>query len=164
MMPGPLYRLPDNAVSIKGNALPGSRVRAVFKPESNPLKLLYDYKDGEIIRIFSQEIKAMDGRSFTINDKENFTIIQTLDLEERAYLMDRELKSSYKKGSSRIYLVEETLAKENGAFFMTARCFGRGATCCRIEMEGSGYAPVEIKIKPGEKVLSLIHISEPTRH
>lgn len=152
MMPGPGYPLPKNCVSIAGKAVPGSSIRAVFKPEGSALKLLYNYESGRIIRLFSQDMKVLDGRCFVIGDREYFTITETLDENERVYMMDRELEKSYKKGTSKIYLTGQATADEKGDFYMAVRCFGRGKTRCRIGMNEGEQDPLEISIKPGDRV------------
>ena len=163
MMPGPSYRMPDNAVCIFGQAAPGSEVRAVFKPAGTPLKLLYDYKEGLLIRIFSSEMKSLDGRSFSMDEKEIFSVRQTIDEDERIYLMDRELKGSYKKGKARIYLAGKTRADEKGNFYLVSRCFGRGLTRCVIEVPEAELGPMEIEALPGEKICVANRLMEPLK-
>lgn len=152
MTPAPGYLLPPNCASIAGKAVSGSCIRAVFKPEGSALKLLYNYESGRIIRLFSQDMKVLDGRCFVIGDREYFTITETLDENERVYIMDRELENFYEKGTSKIYLTGQVTTDKKGDFYMAVRCFGRGKTHCLIGMSQGEQDPLEIIINPGDRV------------
>ena len=152
MMPGMSYRLPQNAVCLFGQALPGGCVRAFFKPEGNVIKLLYDYEKGKLIRIFSTEMKSLDGRSFCLDEKEFFTVLQTVDENERIYLMDRELSKPYKRGTASLCLAGRTAADKNGDFWLVSRCCGRGNIACTVDIPGSGLSPQTLTISPGAKI------------
>lgn len=132
MMPGPRYRLPQDTARITGEAKPYSFVCAIFKPESGMQKLLYDYDGGQLIRIFTSDTKSLDGRSFCIQNKEFFTIRNTINQEERVYLMDHELKNTYKRGKTKLYSVLWTQADEDGKFFLAIYGIGENGLECSV--------------------------------
>ena len=127
-------------------------MRALFKPEGNVIKLLYDYEKGKLIRIFSTEMKSLDGRSFCLDEKEFFTVLQTVDENERIYLMDRELSKPYKRGTASLCLAGRIAADKNGDFWLVSRCFGRGNIACTVDIPGSGLSPQTLTISPGAKI------------
>lgn len=132
VMPGPGYQLPQNTARILGEAAPYSFVCAVFKPESGMQKLLCDYDGGQLIRLFSSDTKSLDGRSFCVQNKEFFTIQNTVNREECVYLMDHELKNTYKRGETKLYSVLWAQANENGKFFLAIYGVGEGGLECRV--------------------------------
>lgn len=137
MMPGISYHLPRNAARVEGMAPPNSLIWAAFQTNDGRLKLLYDYNGGNIIRIFAGEDKSLEGRSFWIQEKEFFKIVQTLDSNERAYLLDHELKNKYARNTSRLIPVSWTQSDDHGRFFFSFYGIDGNGIHCKIGIQGS---------------------------
>lgn len=165
MLPGKAYPLSGGSCRITGNTAPGAFVRFIYTRAQGPLKLLYDYEDGTIIRIFSTMAAALDGRMLCISDNENpaeckrsaagkefFTIRQTLDTEERVYLMDRALSSSYKKGTAHISYTTQVQADEYGEFFMAVANSGDGKLKGILEIPGKEISQKVVELDGGQQL------------
>lgn len=154
LMPGPSYRLPQNTARIIGEAAPYSFICAVFKQENATQKLLYDYDGGQLIRIFSSDAKPLDGKSFCVQNKEFFTIINTLDNDERVYQMDHELEGAYKRGATKLYSVLWAQADENGKFFMAIYDIGKDGLECSVGL-GNGKKKLQKVIVHAQETVNL---------
>lgn len=150
VMPGQTYPLPHGGTRLMGNTVPGSEVQLVYSCSLRPLKLLYDYEGGSLIRIFTPSAQLLDGRELCIDQKEFFKIIQTVDGDEKLYLMDKALNGSYKKGEARLSYVTRVKANGRGWYFMALP--DHGTLDGFIEIPGKAGRRRELLLDDGEDV------------
>lgn len=150
VMPGRAYPLPRGGIRLMGNTVPGSEVQFVYSCTSRPLKLLYDYEGGTMIRLFTPTTKLLDGRELCIDQKEFFKIIQTVDGDAKIYRMDRVLSDTYKKGAAHLSYVTRVKADARGWFFMALP--NHGGLEGFIEIPQKAGSRRELMLDDGEDV------------
>lgn len=150
VMPGQKYPLPHGGTRLMGNTVPGSEVRLVYSCSLRPLKLLYDYEGGPLIRIFTPSVQLLDGRELCIDNREFFKIIQTVDSDARIYLMDQALHGAYKKGEAGLSYVTRVKANERGWYFMALP--DHGTLDGFIEIPGKAGSRRKLMLDDGEDV------------
>ena len=153
MLPGSTYPLPEGSCRISGTCAPGACVRLTYTWPDRPLKLLFDYEGGPVIRIFSPSAAALDGRELCISGKEFFTIRQTLDMEDRVYLMDKPLKGSYKKGAAMISYTSSVHADDQGNFFMAVQNSSGKSLNGVIGIPGKKKTEKAVELTGGQQLL-----------
>lgn len=161
LVPNQHYPFPASAVCLEGYGEPNIRLQLLIRQEGKEFKLLSDYKEEKIIQLFSLEKKELDGRSFLIDDKEYFTVEQTLDREKQLYRMKEPLKGAYKKNEARIVPVMEVDTDEKGYFLALCSMFTESAisakdTICTIKSGNQVLA--ELKLLPGK--INTIHLQK----
>lgn len=124
MQPNRAYPIPKNTTCVQGYAQPGSCIMAYNKDYGNPFKLLYAYqKNSSEIHIFHAEDFDIEGKTFVIQTKDGsqkdvFHVIEQIDAEKRAYLLDKPMDNEYKKIGTVIYPVYVFEANQNGEFYL----------------------------------------------
>lgn len=159
MAPNRHYPFPVSAVCLEGYGQPCTRLQLLIRQEGKEFKLLSDYNGGKMIQLFSLEKKELEGRRFLIDDKEYFTVEQTLDKEKQLYRLKEPLNGFYKKNESGVVPVMETDTDEKGYFLaacstVTEPAISAKGIVCTIKSENQVLA--ELKLFSGKR--NTIHL------
>lgn len=159
MIPNRCYPIPPNTTCIEGKAAPGSLIRIFCRDGAGAYKLLYDYKkeeasDNRVIFIFHPDDIDMEGKLLHITDSKGKTrellrITGILDKENKMYLLEKELSANYKKIGTSLFTVYETVADNNGSFFLPIANTYKEKYFYACESAGEKPVSIELELESG---------------
>lgn len=121
LYPSPAYPLQAGQTVVRGRAEPGSLLRFHIEEERGGCRLLQDYKKGEG-KIFIYQKSGIWSPSWYIRKKEEDTgeyfVMRYMDTDSEEYLLKQPLKSAYGKKDTLIYPAGESIADEQGEFYL----------------------------------------------
>lgn len=157
LAPSRAYPIPRNTTCVEGRTEPDSLVRIVCLEDSNPLKLIYDYRKGKEddgkISIYHPETMDIEGKALYIkNGKaggEFFRVLQKRE-ESGSYGLEQPLSRDYKKVGAVIFPVWSCNADGKGRFFLPIPQLVREDLLFLCESLGTDLRRVSRKLRTGQ--------------
>ena len=126
LVPNSRYKLPEQTTVIRGTMPAGEAPMLVFRNNSNPLRLMQDYKkgDGCQIRLYNPLGIPLEERSCLVAAGKHYDMAMIREAlpssvqENDCYELVKPLEHDYKKAETTIYLIHQVIADETGQFNM----------------------------------------------
>lgn len=144
LVPNCRYKLPEKTTVLKGTLPAGEEPLLVFRNNSNPLRLMQDYKkgDGCQIRLYNSTGISLEARACLIATGKHYDVakireaISSSAQDDDCYELEKPLEHEYKKAETTIHLLHQVIADEKGHFEMpVANLMDKGGEvlCERVE-------------------------------
>lgn len=121
MYPSPAYPQRGGYTAVKGKANPGSTLRFHIEDEKNVCRLYGVYKKGEEQISFYFKGKTAGALWYIRKKKETagtYFALKNIAKDSEVYCLKEPLERDYQIKDTVIYPAQETVADENGAFYM----------------------------------------------
>lgn len=121
MYPSPAYPQRAGYTAVRGKAVPGSILRFHMEEERDVCRLFGGYKKGEDQISFYVKHKTAGGLWYIRRKKETTGVyfsLKNMEEDTEAYHLRKPLDENYQIKDTVIYPAWETVADENGAFYM----------------------------------------------
>lgn len=144
------------ATAIEGKTRPGNKILAYSKQEEG-IQLMQSYKkDDSLLFLYKKEKGYWEGKRFAMLDRETqrvelFQIEASEEEFQNAYRLEKPLQQDYKKMSSRLLTVYETVTDEAGNYFIPIRSNTRQAETMLLEVQLENQQEKQYSIKTGER-------------
>lgn len=152
LKPNSEYKLPKGITCLNGKTEPNTTLKIIYRCKNNLFMLFEDNVKGDSkLKIYNPLNIDLEGKSFFIGEKSNkekeeFNIID-FNEENNMYLLDRQLKKSYKKEVCEILKIDYIDVFEDGRFFFLLKNFTHEQSEIIIEKEDGKKK--DIKLMPG---------------
>lgn len=121
MYPSPAYPLRAGNTVVRGQTVPGSVLRFYIEDERGCCRLINDYKKGEGEISFYLK-GGISSTLWHIQEKQKkageYFSVKHVDDGSEIYVLGQPLKAAYRKKDTVIYTAQETIADENGEFYL----------------------------------------------
>lgn len=122
LKPNSKYKFPKGITCINGKTEPNTSIKIIYRCKNNLFMLFEDnVREDSKLKIYNPLNIDLEGKSFLIGEKskkekEEFNIIE-FNEESSMYLLDQQLKKSYKKEVCEILKIDHIDVFEDGKFF-----------------------------------------------
>lgn len=124
LYPSPSYPLRAGNTAVRGKALPGRSIKFHLEDEVFCCHLIDDYKKGETQISFFRK-RSMDSMLWHIRKKQKKTgeyfALGQADDDAEVFLLREPLETEYLKKDTLIFPAQETVADENGMYYLLLR-------------------------------------------
>ena len=128
LKPNSKYKFPKGITCINGKTEPNTSIKIIYRCKNNLFMLFEDnVREDSKLKIYNPLNIDLEGKSFLIGEKskkekEEFNIIE-FNVESSMYLLDQQLKKSYKKEVCEILKIDHIDVFEDGKFFFPLKNF-----------------------------------------
>lgn len=124
LYPSPSYPLRAGNTAVRGKALPGCVLKFHLEDEGSCCRLIGDYKKGEAEISFYRK-SNMSNMVWHIRKKQRKTgeyfTLGKMDADAEVFPLGEPLEAAYLKKDTLIYPAQETVADENGMYYLLLR-------------------------------------------